>query len=49
MARRAAGWTAGMLLHGLAVLAALPGAGLLIVAAWAEDAAGRLRAWGLRE
>lgn len=49
MARRAAGWTAGMLLHGLAVVFALPGAGLLLAATWAEDAAERLRAWGRRE
>lgn len=46
MARRAAGWAVGMLLHGLAILAALPGAGLLLLATWAEDAADRLRAWG---
>jgi hypothetical protein len=49
MARRVTGWAAGMLLHGLAILAALPGAGLLLLATRAERGADRLRAWGRRE
>jgi hypothetical protein len=38
MARRVAAW----LLHGVALAAGVPGAGLLIIAAWADDAAARL-------
>jgi hypothetical protein len=38
MVRRVAAW----LLHGLALAAGLPGAGLLLVATWAEDTSARL-------